>query len=174
MQLLYVASVGLVVTSIFPGDVNVPHPPATITGLIHWIAAGTSFLSIMIAAFLLSYCFTEDERWQSFHQPALVSAFTAVAALAVFGTLVLIGWVGIGERIYITASLLWLLFTAIQLESHVSENWTITRPTPGKSKRTGNLGKETDRVSAETRSSPNPESPALARCKDSAPSSPSA
>ncbi len=120
MLLLYVASFGLVIVGIFPGDVNVPHPPATVTGLIHWMAAGTSFLSIMIAAFLLSYCFKEDEHWQSYHYSALVMALITVAALAVFGMLVLIGWIGIGERIYITTSLLWPLFTAVRLWSHAT------------------------------------------------------
>ena len=120
LRLLYLASIGLVVVGIFPGDVNVPHPPATVTGFVHWIAAGTSFLSIMIAAFLLSYCFKEDERWQSFHHPAFVLASSAVAALGVFAVLALIGWIGIGERIYIAISLLWPLVTAIQLWSHVT------------------------------------------------------
>ncbi len=118
--LLYVASAGMVVVGIFPGDVNVPHPPATVTGLIHWLAAGVSFLSIMIAAFLLSHCFKEDERWQSFHRLALVLAITAVVALVVYGILVLLAWVGIGERIYITMSLLWLLLTAVRLLSLVT------------------------------------------------------
>lgn len=118
VRLFYIASVGLVVVGIFPGDVNVPHPPATITGYIHWIAAGTSFLSTVIAAFLLSYCFKEDERWQSFHRSALTLAFTTMAALAIFGMLALIGWIGIGERIYIAASLLWPLLAAIRLWMH--------------------------------------------------------
>jgi hypothetical membrane protein len=55
--LLCLASVGMVVMGIFPGDVHALHPPATMTGVIHWTAAGISFLSIMIAAFLLSSSF---------------------------------------------------------------------------------------------------------------------
>lgn len=121
MRLFYAASVGLAIVGIFPGDVNVPHPPATITGYMHWIAAGISFLSIMIATFLLSYCFKKDDRWQSFHRPALTLAWTTVAALAVFGILVLIGWIGIGERIYIAASLLWPLLAAIRLWTHAAK-----------------------------------------------------
>jgi len=119
--LLHLASCGLVIVGIFPGDVNVPHPPATVTGFIHWIAASTSFLSIMIAAFLLSYCFKEEERWQSFQRPAFLLAISAVAALAVFGMLALIGWIGLGERIYIAISLMWPLVTAIHLWPHATE-----------------------------------------------------
>ena len=115
--LLGIASAGMVVTGIFPGDVNSLHPPATTTAVVHWTAAGISFLSITIAAFLLSSCFKRGERWQSFQRPAIASAFAIVAALLVFGILVLIGWPGIGQRIYITTSLLWLLLTAVRLRS---------------------------------------------------------
>ena len=52
--LLCLASSGMVVMGIFPGDAHALHPPATITGVVHWTAASISFLSIMITAFLLS------------------------------------------------------------------------------------------------------------------------
>jgi hypothetical membrane protein len=120
LRLLRLASIGLVVVGIFPGDVNVPHPPATVTGFVHWIAAGISFLSLMIAAFLLSYCFKGDERWQWIHRSSSILAYSAVAALGVFAMLALIGWIGIGERTYIAISLLWPLITAIQLWSHAT------------------------------------------------------
>ena len=38
----------------------------------------------------------------------------AAAALEVFGMLALLGWIGIGERIYVAPSLLWPLVTAVQ------------------------------------------------------------
>ena len=55
--LLFIAGCGMVAMGIFPGDVHALHPPATITGVVHWTAAGVSFMSIMIAAFLLSVSF---------------------------------------------------------------------------------------------------------------------
>ena len=110
--LLCLASSGMVVMGVFPGDVHALHPPATITGVIHWTAAGTSFLSIMIAAFLLSSFFKTDERWQVFQRPCFILALVMVGALLLYGTLALIGWIGIGQRIYIAVCLLWLLVLA--------------------------------------------------------------
>lgn len=118
--LLNIASVGMIVMGIFPGDVHALHPPATITGVVHWTAAGVSFSSIMIAAFLLSNCFKTDERWQAFQRPALANAMAMVVALLAYGVLALFGWIGIGQRIYISVSLMWLVFMAVWLRSIIT------------------------------------------------------
>lgn len=115
--LLNIASVGMIVMGIFPGDVHALHPPATITGVVHWTTAGVSFSSIMIAAFLLSNCFKTDERWQAFQRSTLVLAIAMVVALLVYGVMALIGWIGIGQRIYISVSLMWMLLMAVWLRS---------------------------------------------------------
>jgi Protein of unknown function (DUF998) len=118
--LLNIASVGMIVMGIFPGDVHALHPPATVTGVIHWTAAGASFASIMIAAFILPRCFKTDERWQAFQRSTLVLAMAMVAALLAYGVLALVGWIGVGQRIYIAVSLMWLLFVAVVLRSIAS------------------------------------------------------
>ena len=118
--ILCLASVGMVVMGIFPGDVHALHPPATITGVIHWTAAAISFLSIMIAAFLLSSCFRTDERWQAFQHPCFVLALAMIGALLLYGILALVGWIGIGQRIYLAVCLLWLLVLAGWMWSFVS------------------------------------------------------
>jgi uncharacterized protein DUF998 len=120
VMLLNIASVGMIVMGIFPGDVHALHPPATITGVIHWTAAGVSFASIMIAAFILSRCFKTDERWQAFQRSTLVLAMAMVVALLLYGVLALVGWIGVGQRIYIAVSLMWLLFVAVGLRSIAS------------------------------------------------------
>jgi hypothetical protein len=124
MLLLNIASIGIVVMGIFPGDAHALHPPATITGIVHWLAAGVSFLSIMIAAFILSNCFKTDERWQAFQRPAFALALAMVVALLLYGMLALIGWIGIGQRIDITVSLTWLLLMTIWLRSIVTTETT--------------------------------------------------
>ena len=113
--LLSLTGMGLAMTAIFPGDVTSPHPPGTTTALIHWLAAGTSFLSLMIATFLLSSAYKTDIRWQSFHHLSLTFAVINVLALAVFGVLTLAGWIGIGERIYLGACMVWLLLASVRL-----------------------------------------------------------
>jgi len=115
--LLSLAGIGMVVTGIFPGDVKTPHPPGTTTALIHWAGAGISFLSLMIATFLLSNCFKMDRQWQSFQRPAFALSIAIVLALIVFGISAIIDWVGIGERIYIATCLLWLLIASLRLRS---------------------------------------------------------
>ena len=112
LLLLCLAGSGMVVMGIFPGDAHALHPPATITGVVHWIAAGISFLSIMIAAFLLSSSFKMDERLQVFWRPCLILALAMVGALLLYGILALVGWIGIGQRIYLAVCLLWLLVLA--------------------------------------------------------------
>jgi hypothetical protein len=110
--LLCLASSGMVVMGIFPGDVHALHPPATKTGVVHWIAAGISFLSIMIAAFLLSSSFKMDEPWQMFQRPCFILALAMVVALLLYGILALVGWIGVGQRIFLAVCLLWLLVLA--------------------------------------------------------------
>jgi hypothetical protein len=110
--LLCFASVGMVVMGIFPGDVHALHPPATIKGVIHWTAASISFLSIMIAAFLLSRSFRTDDQWQGYERSCYMLALAMVGALLLYGILALVGWIGIGQRVYIAVCLLWLLVLA--------------------------------------------------------------
>ncbi len=112
MICMCVASGGIVCIAIFPGDVNALHPPATLTGIVHWTAAGVSFLSIMIAAFVLPAFFKTDERFQRFQRPCLMLALAMVGALVLYGILALVGWIGIGQRIFIAVCLLWLVVLA--------------------------------------------------------------
>jgi hypothetical protein len=118
--LLNIAGVGMIVMGIFPGDAHALHPPATTTGIVHWTAAGVSFASIMIVAFLLSSCFKADEHWRTFQRPAFALALALVVALLAYGVFALIGWIGIGQRIFITVNLTWLLCMALWLRSIAS------------------------------------------------------
>jgi hypothetical protein len=112
LLLLCLASSGMVVMGIFPGDAHSLHPPATITGVVHWAAACISFLSIMIVAFLLASIFKSDERLQRFQRPCFLLALAMFGALLLYGILALVGWIGIGQRIYLAVCLLWLLILA--------------------------------------------------------------
>jgi len=115
--LLNLAAVGLVVTGLFRSDVNVPHPPASASALVHWSGAGISFLSLMIAIFLLSGCFKRNARWRSIYPLSYIWLAIIVLALAVYGALSLLDWTGIGERIYLAACMLWLLLVSLRLRA---------------------------------------------------------
>ena len=115
--LLHLAAAGLIVTGLFHSDVDVPRPPASPGALVHWIGAGISFLSLMIAIFLLSSCFKRDTRWQPVYRLSYSWGIAIVLALATYGVLAIVGWTGIGERIYIAISVLWLLLVSLRLRS---------------------------------------------------------
>jgi len=117
VALLHLAAVGLVVTGLFHSDMNVPRPPASASALVHWTGAGISFLSLMISIFLLSGCFKDDARWQSIYRRSYAWGAGIVLALAAYGALAMIDWTGIGERIYLATSSLWLLFVSLQLRT---------------------------------------------------------
>ncbi len=115
--LLHMAAAGLMVTGLFHSDVDVPRPPASPGALVHWIGAGISFLSLMISIFLLSACFKHDTRWRAIYRLSYIWGVAIVLALATYGALAIVGWTGIGERIYIAISVLWLLFVSLRLRS---------------------------------------------------------
>jgi uncharacterized membrane protein len=71
----------------------------------------------LIAAFLLANCFKTDVHWQAFQRSAFSLALAMVMALLLYGLLALIGWIGIGQRIYLIVSLVWLFLMAIRLRS---------------------------------------------------------
>lgn len=116
-ELLRLTGIGLIVTGIFPGDTTSAHPPGSTTSLIHWLAAGTSFLFFMVATFLLSSAFKSDVRWQSFRRLSLANAVVIVLALAILGASAMVGRIGVGERIYLGACIVWLLLASARLLS---------------------------------------------------------
>jgi hypothetical protein len=137
VALLNLAGSGLVVTGLFHSDVNVPRPPASTNALIHWTGAGVSFLSLMIALFLLAGCFKKDARWQSISRLSYAWIAFIVLALVVYGILSILDWTGIGERIYIAASVSWLLFVALRLRIQGDREGAPLTCTSGTVSRTG-------------------------------------
>jgi hypothetical protein len=114
LRLLKVASVGMIVTGIFPGDLNGLYSFMP-TVILHWLAAGVSFSSITVAALLFSMHFKMEKEWRSFQCPSFALALTVVVGLFAFSVLTFVGWFGIGQRIYITVTLLWLFLVAVRL-----------------------------------------------------------
>ena len=91
--------------------------PASVSALVHWSGAGISFLSLMIAIFLLSGCFKRNTRWRSIYRLSYIWLAIIVLALVAYGALSLLDWTGIGERIYIAACMLWLLLVSLRLRA---------------------------------------------------------
>jgi hypothetical protein len=113
LVLLGIWGVGIFIAGIFSTDLN--GAPQTNSGQIHVMASVFSFFSLILAALLLSWRFKNDEKWSSFHRPALM--FALLMLLAFVGLFVYIntGFGGLSQRIFIVAFLLWLLPTAARL-----------------------------------------------------------
>ena len=113
--LLGVASIGLVVSAIFPTDVQ---PPSTRTGEIHDMSFLVNIVSILLAIVLLSVNFGSQPRWRPYRRTALTLAgLIALAAVLQFLTLHKGAPYGLANRLFVTVLLAWLLATSIRLRA---------------------------------------------------------
>ena len=114
---LAVWAVGILIAAIFPvGDRIVL---GITSGYIHYRASIMSFFSLVFAALLLSWHFKQDERWSSFHCPAVILSVLMLLALIGFFLSANTAYGGFSQRIFISIFLIWLLLTAAHLR-HVA------------------------------------------------------
>ncbi|HEY9127726.1 MAG TPA: DUF998 domain-containing protein [Acidobacteriaceae bacterium] len=113
--LLGVASIGLVVSAIFPTDVQ---SPQTRAGHIHDMSFLVNIGSIFLAIVLLSLSFGSQPRWRPYRRTALTLAGLVVLAVVLqFLTLHKGAPYGLANRLAVTMLLAWLLTTAIRLRA---------------------------------------------------------
>ena len=90
----------------------------TTTGLVHNIAGNISFFCFPPAVILLSLDMGKDERWRSLKRPALaLSLVVLVGAIMVLVSANVVGGFGIAQRLFLLATVLWMLLAAIRLRS---------------------------------------------------------
>jgi len=121
--LLGVASIGLVVSAIFPTDVRLPE---TTTGEIHYISFLVNIGSILVAILLLSVSFGSQPRWRPYRPTALtLAALVVLATVLQFLTLHKGAPYGLANRLAVTALIAWLLATSIRLRAvaRASGDW---------------------------------------------------
>ena len=113
--LLGVASIGLVVSAIFPTDVQ---PPSTHSGKIHDMSFLVNIGSILLAIVLLSVSFGSQPRWRPYRRIALTLAGLFVLAVILqFLTLHRGAPYGLTNRLVVTVLFAWLLATSIRLRA---------------------------------------------------------
>lgn len=117
LVLLGIWGVGVLIAGIFPTDLK--GAPRTTSGSIHDMASVLAFFSLILATIFLSWRFKQDEKWSSFHRPALILSVMMMLALIGFFLSVNTEFVGLSQRIFISTFLLWLLRTAAHLH-HVA------------------------------------------------------
>lgn len=114
---LLLASVGGFLSAIFPIDAD--GTPDTIIGAIHQTAGLTTFISLLIAALLLTRAFGKHSDWRSF-QPfsaaltvAMVCSFVFVFAANAVDDLD--GTFGLAQRLFVASAIVWQLLLSYQL-----------------------------------------------------------
>jgi len=113
--LLAVASIGLVVSAIFPMDVRLP---LTRSGAIHDMSFMVNIGSILLAMVLLSVSFGSEPRWRAYRPTSLMLAGLAIlAAILQFLTLHRGAPYGLTNRLAVTVLFTWLLATSIRLRA---------------------------------------------------------
>ncbi|WP_260703343.1 DUF998 domain-containing protein [Edaphobacter flagellatus] len=113
--LLGVASVGLVVSAIFPTDVQLPQTRA---GEIHDMSFLVNIGSTVLAIVLLSASFGSQPRWRPYRRTALVLAGLVVLSVVLqFLTLHKGAPYGLANRLAVTMLFAWLLGTSIRLRA---------------------------------------------------------
>jgi hypothetical protein len=112
--LLGIASVGLVISAIFPTDLE--GAPSTRTGDIHNMSFLVNVGSILLAIVLLSVSFGSQSRWRPYRRTAIaLASLVVLAAVLQFLTLHKGAPYGLTNRLSVTVLLAWLLATSIRL-----------------------------------------------------------
>lgn len=111
-----VAGVGSFLSALFPVDPD--GAPDTITGSVHQIAGLGTFVSLVIAALLLSRGFGQNARWRPFQRTSIVMTVLMLCGfIFVFAANTvddLDGTFGLAQRGFIASAIVWQLLVARQ------------------------------------------------------------
>ena len=114
--LLAVASIGLIVSAIYPMDL--PGTPSTRSGELHDLSFLVNVGSIALAIVLLTASFGSDFRWRSYRRTSSVLlSLIALAFVLQFLTLREGAPYGLANRFFISVLLAWLIATSIRLRN---------------------------------------------------------
>lgn len=112
--LLIIVFAGLVVTAIFPTDLETA--PSTRTGDIHALSFFVNIVAILLSAVSLGLSYGGDEYWRRWRASALgLSALLTVAFLAQFFTLHRGAPYGLTNRAFVAILVFWLISTSLWL-----------------------------------------------------------
>jgi len=115
-SLLMVAFVGLIVTALFPTDLETA--PSTQTGDIHTMSFLVNVVSIFVSTLCLAFSYGGSPTWQRRRTPALIFAgMLAIAFVAQFLTLHRGAPYGITNRLFVAVLLAWLISNSLWLKS---------------------------------------------------------
>jgi hypothetical protein len=112
--LLWVVAVGLLVSAIFPTDLEAA--ASTTTGDIHTASFQVNVVSVILCSLLFAVSFRQNDDWRGYRWTGLVLAIALLAAfIAQFLTLHRGAPYGLTNRLFVAVLMFWLVATATQL-----------------------------------------------------------
>ncbi len=116
--LLVVAFAGLIVTALYPTDLETA--PSTRTGDIHTMSFLVNIVSILLSTICLALSYAVSPGWRRHRIPALAFAgLLIVAFIAQYLTLHKGAPYGITNRLFVAVLMAWLILNALWLKSSV-------------------------------------------------------
>ena len=114
--LLAVASIGLIISAVFPTDLA--GGPSTRAGHIHTLSFLVNIASLILAVVLLTASFGGDPRWRPYQRTSVILlCLVAVAFVFQFLTLRKGAPYGIANRFFVSVLLVWVIATANRLRN---------------------------------------------------------
>ena len=114
--LLAVASVGLLVSAMFPTDL--PGGPSTEPGRVHTVSFLVNIVSLVLAAALLTASFGADDRWRPYRRSSFAMLCLIASAFALqFLTLHKGAPYGLANRFFVFALFVWMMATASRMRN---------------------------------------------------------
>lgn len=119
--LLIVASIGLVVTALFPTDLETA--PSTRSGDIHAISFLVNIVSVLLSSICLGLSYGGSPHWRTRRTPALVFAGVMLAAFVAQALTLHRGApYGITNRLFVVVLMAWLISNSFWLKAAMREN----------------------------------------------------
>lgn len=129
VALLGLGGAGVVLLGFFPTDPGLH--PHTLSGRLHIVIASLAFTSLAVAFVLFVRAFRGDPHWGPHRLWAPTLAVAVLAALALFGAVLLAArldlaeeadnWVGAAERILIGFDLAWIFVASLHLRAIIND-----------------------------------------------------
>jgi hypothetical protein len=121
--LLIVAFAGLIVTALFPTDLETA--PSTRTGDIHTISFLVNIVSILLSSICLSLSYIRDPQWKRHRAPAqALAGVILLAFVAQYLTLHRGAPYGITNRLFVAVLMVWFLANSFWLKTVASNSLT--------------------------------------------------
>lgn len=108
-----VAGLCLFAVGFFPTDLE--GAPNTAVGTAHSLLSVVAFLAIILGTLVLSRRFRRTDSLRPFYKSSMALAILIVVLLVILSFVQTVGYLGIGERVFIFSFYSWMLLTSVRI-----------------------------------------------------------